>query len=517
MLTVDSFFGSSFLDQLRTIIRMSASRDAPSDELGCETTSNPQNTTTEQSAGTSQPCRSRRQRRVAMITRPEPNSLYDIMHTHAGASLYLLPICWTDQHTRLLGAAFQERPAILTPVPEYIADRWLEPSSMARTLTGELHTLVKKDTSSAGAYCKNRAIKHVLATLFPATLNHPKTGADLDLYFGTKVFKKAVRVPCLWKTPTSFETSFDSAPTVAATSFGKVPSSSCDSTTEYYPNWPMLAYINRSQLAMIRKNLFRVMRGPDNTPNEPVACLQRLRSKMLVPANMEHDSYIVGILLAMAQAHFYKPAKSTAAPSQSSPNARPPLRLPSPVFRDIKVQVITHDDDGNASDPKFVVYTAVVTAAFQSRFLHPHKAPDVSGLDEDIGAGMRITYTSTPFWPLLGLKERLAKALGREIAGDPLYMDPEYIGLWDELLDERILFGTPSFTASFSAARPTTNTTPKKGKKHKRKRRERGPLSEVHNSSFEDDTPTSSDERPTLSPEAKRRRTTRTINPLEVC
>ena len=74
------------------------------------------------------PCRRR-------ITRAEPGSLYDILHDHAGTSLYVVPICWTDQHTRLLGVRFRARAAVVTPVPNLVPGVWLEPSKMAQTLT----------------------------------------------------------------------------------------------------------------------------------------------------------------------------------------------------------------------------------------------------------------------------------------------------------------------------------------------------------------------------------------------
>lgn len=431
-------------------------------------------------------------RRIPRITRPDPGSLYDIMHDHAGTSLFILPICWTDTHAKLLGASFSALPAVVTPVPEVVPGRWLEPSNMARSLTSELHVLVKSDTQATRVFCKNRAMKFVLASLFPNTLSRPKTGADLDLYFGTRIFRKAVRIPCMWKTPNCADASFDSAPTLPASSFDPVLNRHREPLAEYAPNRPMLAYINRSQLAAIRQNLFRVVHGPDGAPNDAVLRLQRLRSKMLIPADIEHDPYIVSILLAMAQAHFYRKPSSKSS-SQSSSSSRSSVRMRLPEFRDVKVQIITHDE-GNDSNPNFVVYTAVVTPAFLKRFLRPEKAPtSEDGTLAD--SGLKITYTPVTFWPILGLKERLSKALGREIAGDPLFADPEYIGLWDPLLDQ----SKPTF--------PSVTTI----------KRRRKPLLEVLNSSFEEEIPSSSDDQPVLSPAAKRRRTARTVNPLEVC
>jgi hypothetical protein len=268
----------------------------------------------------------------------------------------------------------------------------------------------------------------------------------------------------------------------------------------------MLAYINRSQLAAIRKNLYGVLRGPENNSNEPVSRLQRLRSKMLVPADADHDPYIVAILLAMAQAHYYHESSSRSSSQASSQGGRKSVRIAPPCFRDVKVQVITHDE-GNDSSPNFVVYTATVTATFLDRFMFPHKAPKPQP-NEDPTAGMDISYTPVSFWPILGLKERLSKALGPEIAGDSIYDDPDYIGLWDPLLEPQ-----PQPRPAPVYHHPVSLKRRRAGAGG----REREPLSQVLNSSFEEEPPSSSDDRPVLSPAAKRRRTARRVSTLEVC
>jgi hypothetical protein len=425
--------------------------------------------------------------RRTKITRPEIGSLYDIMHEHAGTSLYIVPICWTDLHSKRLGARFEELPAIEKPVPDHVPGRMLEPSKLARNITTELHVLFKRDGHPAQLANKNRAIKHVMSTFFPHTLSRPKTGTELDIYFGAKRFRKAVRIPCLWKTPSSVEGSFDSAPTIPNTSFLE-PTESYDFT----PNKPMLAYINRDQLSFIRRNLFRVVLGPNGTPNEPVSRLQRLRSNQLAPANSNHDPYMIAIFLAMAQAHFYRRNSPSSQSSASGSSQRAAPEPPS-KFHEVKVQIITHDE-GDTNTPNFIIYTAVVKPAFLERFLRPEKGSSVAEAAKKDN-GIDITYASVSFWPILGLKERLAKALGREVAGEPLFADPDYIGLWDQLLDH---------PRSFYPSVP-----------FKRRRSERIALPVVHNSSFEEG-PSSDEDSPVLSPSAKRRRTGR-VNPLEVC
>ncbi|KAK4148382.1 hypothetical protein C8A00DRAFT_47723 [Chaetomidium leptoderma] len=350
-------------------------------------------------------------------------------HDHAGKSLYVIPFRWTDKHSKLLGARFNRCAAIVEPVPDLVPGVRLEPSQMAETLTSELATLVQEDVTPARPFSKHHAMEHILSTLFPETLASPKTGAELNLYFGHRIFSKVVRIPYVW-----------SCPALPATSFSQVDA-----------GMPMLAYINRSQLAANRKNLYSVPRGPEN---EPVSRLQQLRSKKLIPADADHGPYIVAVLLAMAQAHLY-PRSS----SQSSSQGRKSVRITPPSFRDVKMRVITHDE-GNDSSSNFVIYTAVITAAFLDRFMFPHKAPKPQ---EKFRAGIDISYTTIGFWPVLGLKERLSKALGREIAGDSIYDDPN----------------------------------------HKRRR--------AGMKLLEEEPPSSSDDRPVLSSAAKRRRMARRV------
>jgi hypothetical protein len=85
--------------------------------------------------------------------------------------------------------------------------------------------------------------------------------------------------------------------------------------------------------------------------------------------------------------------------------------LPQPEVRGIPVKIITQDHE----KAEFIIYSAVVTAAFLNRFAFPSKAPAVTDMQD---RGLNINLTRVQIWPVLGLKERLAKALGPEIAGD---------------------------------------------------------------------------------------------------
>ena len=451
---------------------------------------------------------SRRRRRV---TRPEPGSLYDLMHEHAGESLYVVPICWTDRHTKLLGAHFVELAPVLKPIPGKRFSGWNEPSPTARTLSRNLNMLL--DVNGPRPDGKAHVIKNIMSTLFPTTFSKPKSAAELDIYFGSRVFRKAIRVPVVWKYPESAGTSFDSAVTRLATSFNNTQTSSGMAPPCHLS--PMMAYIGKSHLAHIRQNLFRICPGPifGDKQNAPVSSLQRLRSNLLIPACADHDAHFVSILLALAQARFYNDTASRASSQSSSRSGTAIDTLPE-KFHDVKVQLLTHSDDTT----EFIVYTAVVSAAFLERFARPFKAPKAAGDGGDAElaeSGMKISFARVPIWPVLGLKERLGKAIGRELVGDEVFTvdDGEDIETW-ETEEERL------WRQHERLKRERMRILQYRlEKQRKRQREERQIIAEVLHSSFEfedEDAEAEDDDRPVLSPSAKRR-CTRSVGTLEVC
>jgi hypothetical protein len=134
-------------------------------------------------------------------------------------------------------------------------------------------------------------------------------------------------------------------------------------------------------------------------------------------------------------------------------------------FQDVKLRILMEDTDKSA----FVVYTATVTRQFLERFHDPFSTPgnSTTGLGEL--PGMKIEYTDVPLWPILGLRERLGKALGRDIVGS---FDSDVMETW---MDEE----------------PVRTDKPNK--------RKRGALSEVVNASFEEDTEEETVDEPPLS------------------
>ncbi|KAK4119941.1 hypothetical protein N657DRAFT_244482 [Parathielavia appendiculata] len=294
------------------------------------------------------------------IARREQGSLYDTILSHNRMRLLVSPLNWTDFHSQLLRIHFIEHPVIFKPVPTTMER--LEPSRKGEMLLKDLTTLESLPDQASDD--ENSAIKHIILTFFPS-LSRLKTYTGLNLYFGQ--LRKTIQIPCVWSHRTEYK--------------------------------PILAYVSRSQLAARRKN-------------------------RLLPADADRDPYIIAILLAMAQAHFYDEPVSRPLPY----GGRQFSCAPAP-FRDITLQVITHDGYGDAA--KFVVYTATVTATFLTRFMMPHKGPSA----QDGSTGMDISYTPVSAWPLLGLKERLERVLGRGITGHPVHDDADHIGFWDPLVE----------------------------------------------------------------------------------
>lgn len=439
------------------------------------------------------------------------------MHDNEGESLFLTPICWTDAHARLLGVDFVSRDAVRKPVPDFntCAMRYPpRPSRIATELSKDLTSILCPKSS----HLDTSPIKQVMSTFFPATLSKPKSDVDLEVHFASRRLKKAVRVAVLWKHPDSSTASFDSAATKPASSYGRIPSG--DSQTSNWscinsqpqPDRPILAYVNRSHLAMVRRNLYRVSPGPldGDRQNTPVLNLQKRRSKKLIPEHSDRDSYLVAVMLAIAQSQCYPPRASfgllSRKSSQGSTNGSEGLP-PLPEFKDVPIRILSQDCD--AAD--FIVYSTVVTAAFLKRFADPTKAPCRDAVHN---GGLNIEMTRVPVWPVLGLKERLAKALGPEIAGQDLsqVVLEEGIETWESEEERRLRMGSL--------------------------KRGRDVLSEVFNTSFDCNDGSSEGRRPSfsipsspnlngglgttvasppVSPRTPKRRRTQTISELEVC
>lgn len=386
--------------------------------------------------------------------RPSKDSLYDLLRQHPGTSLFVRPFCWTDQHAALLGARFCELPRCDTPLPNNEPGSppsrgHLRPSPAIKTLSSSLSEMLLP--ASVYPATNPRAVAAIISTLWPASFSSkPQFSPELHLFFGDRVYRDAARTPVMW----CYQSSSSPA---------KLASGPSTLTGRGLAHLPMMCYVSRDSLLLMRSNLFRVVLGPSRAFNEPVYRLQRARSKALLPANLDHDVQFTAIFLAMAQRHFYpSPEPASRRDTRWWTAEGPP---PRPDFEDVKLRILTHDT--NTAD--FILYTGHVTAKFLDRFHQPFKTP--LGDDGRV-PGLDIEYVRIPIWPILGLRERLGKALGADLVGP---FDPTVMETWDN--DE------------------TEKTSPNNGK------RRRGALSEVFNGSFEEGT---DDEAERLS--VKRRR-----------
>lgn len=433
------------------------------------------------------------------------------MHDHSGESLFLIPMCWSDVHAALLGADFIDRDPVWEPVPNLTSSfpkYPRRPSKIATELGNDLTDILSYELSP----CKEKSIKQVMSTFFPATLSKPKSDVHLGLHFGRHVLKRAVRVTVLWKHPDSPGSSFDSAATKPRSSYERIPISGrepCNSqgsnssvdSSQPSPNRPLLAFIDRQNLASVRRTLYRVAPGPKNGDHEntPVKNLHMLRSKRLVPKNIDHDSYLVAVMLAIAQSQCYAPrskSSSKISSQRSSQGSATETMLPKPEFRNVPVRILCHD----CEKAEFVVYDTVVTADFLRRFSEPTKAP---AADAPFNGGIKVNVTKVPIWPVLGLKERLAKALGPEVTGQEIsQMIDADIETWESEQERE------ARTSSLKRRRDTFDTSFDST--------EDSPGREACSSSPRSNVGIRVAS-PPLSPRTPKRRRTQAMNELEVC
>ncbi|KAI1811226.1 hypothetical protein GGS20DRAFT_563986 [Poronia punctata] len=353
----------------------------------------------------------RKERRRKLIV-PKIGSLYDILHDHAGVSLYVPPIFWTDMHTHLLQSRFVMRPRIRWPPhpspypsppspqsPRRVLD---VPETMIR-VNRHLDTLMSPATSFSN---KTYAMEALLPLLYPNSLSSASSiRRSLSMRFGHKFYREATHYQSLWSrsdpnsTPGSANASTSTAPLADTdTESDGSAASPASGTPTHRPS--LLAYINYKQLRLLRNSCYRVPNGTDGNPNRPVMHLKRLRAKKMVPRNYEEDAYILASMLSMAQQSVYADIS----------------RGTGFVARDVETHLLTMAENEHA----FIVYSATIPAAVLSMFDKPDIAPPS---DPEI----KVEYCRVAAWPVLGLKERLGKALGPNLVG---HIDDETMESW---------------------------------------------------------------------------------------
>ncbi|KAJ3493199.1 hypothetical protein NLG97_g4885 [Lecanicillium saksenae] len=396
---------------------------------GSPTSSSPQRdeqrTPASTPASTPKSPRKRRPRRVA------PGSVLDIMRRNSGTSLFVRPLCWTDQHAQLLGVQFNELPLCDTPMPvnepgSPPSRGHMQPSQTIKTLSDTLTDILSHKI--AHPVVLSNAMRTIMSTLWPNSFRRSLLVPELHLYFGDKVYREVVRAQIMWNYPggscLASQNSFTSSQSTQLPD-SQPPSQSQQSFStrkHTMTGQPMVCYMGKSQLASIRRNMFRIVQGPNGQYNEPVYRLQQLRSRNIEPENPDEDAHIAGIMLAMAQKHFYSNPRVLAVFRKGISPAKD-----AKPFHNLKMRLMTHDTE----TAEFIIYTGHITPAFLERFRRPHRTP--AGADSDADIGLKIDYARVPIWPILGLRERLGKALGEDIVGS---FDPEAMETWEEDIAE---------------------------------------------------------------------------------
>ncbi|KAI0852023.1 hypothetical protein F5Y00DRAFT_228443 [Daldinia vernicosa] len=396
-----------------------------------------------------------RRTKCCKVLSPGIGSLYDILHDHASTALYVPPLCWTEFHTQVLGCRFMQQPPQTTPVPS-------SPSSPSRKsqhpkvpqtvvhISRTLDIIMKKGIPT---YEQNEAMKSVLNDLFPGQLS-PTDLSSLTLRCGKDRYISGVRCQALYKDLISSH-SFES--TTTCSSDVSIINIEGDTRAPYNP--PILAYLDLDYLNHIRRNCFRVSSGPNGSFNGPIHRLQKIRSEKLIPKNPNEDQYILATILAMAQQHVY----GNMFTGEGF------------VPKDVEVRVLTV----SKNDESFVVYSSVVPTAFLTMFHEPGKSPQGN-------TKFTINYQHVPIWPVLGLKERLGQALGKDLIGEfdidriETFQDepvPSLEGGKSDSFDEKLQVVLQKLNEEDESISNTAQRTPSP----KRKRRI---FSEVFNGSF---------------------------------
>ncbi|KAI8957949.1 hypothetical protein F5Y11DRAFT_337926 [Daldinia sp. FL1419] len=402
--------------------------------------------------------RSNRKTKCLKILSPGIGSLYDILHDHASSALYVPPLCWTEQHTQVLGCRFVQRPPQTTPVPSSPStpSRKSQHHNVPQTVVRISRALDIIMTNGTLSQEQHDAMKGVLNCLFPGQLASANL-SGLTLRCGKHQYISGIRCQALYKNSIGLR-SFESATTCSSTN---VSFTSKYNSVEAYDT-PLLAYLDRDYLNYIRRNGFRVPLGPSGSPNDPIYRLQKLRSERLVPKNPDEDHYILALILGMAQQHVYGNM----------------ITGEDFVPKDVEVRVLIVSKD----DSSFVVYSSVVPAAFLSMFHQPGKSPQGD-------TKITIEYQHVPIWPVLGLRERLGQALGKDLIGEFDVDRMETFGgeLRDNLEEGNNISLDEELGIALQELHKKDYSTPSSARIGLSPKRKREIFSEVFNGSFSED------------------------------
>ncbi|KAF4975972.1 hypothetical protein FDECE_18521 [Fusarium decemcellulare] len=314
---------------------------------------------------------------------PEKGSLYDIFLERDCTSLLVSPLEWTEDHAQFLRAKWEKLADCDQPTPN------LPPGSQPSSG----HTNPSPTIVQLGEALTTITIPNLLwPEVFGEACSKPQFLPRFHLGFGGRVYSNVVKAQVLWNFPSGETGSLRSSPSTRLAETSDTPTVPA--------NPPMLCYIDKDWIAAKRGGISTVRVKRDN---EPVLNARLLENKKLQPSDASRDAYLVGVFLGMAERYF----DSLSPPD----NKLKRHELPPPDSQDIKLRILMHD----AETATFIVYSTEVMRVFLEMFHDPFKAPPSSNNASAIQP--KIKYTRVPFWPILGLRERLGKALGQDGVG----------------------------------------------------------------------------------------------------
>ncbi|KAI3528370.1 hypothetical protein CABS02_15132 [Colletotrichum abscissum] len=341
----------------------------------------------------------------------EDGSLYATLIKNSGLRLFVNPMKWTDLHLTLLDMEFHKLPPLTQPVPTVDSSKaTIDLSASAQALLGALNTLLETKSTE----CRTRSMLTVISMLYPQNMSFLGI-SELHQYFGGRAYRIDCPVQAAWEvTParSSYTTAKGSMSMRAKESVEGPIMENIDGRN--VRKQPVLVYVDLKTIAVTRRARYKLPRS-----NPPVRRLKKLLFRKITPPNMVEDPFLAAFILALAQQHSYGAVPPSAnKPSMSSPGSS---FLEEPRFQDSTVRILAVDDK-EPSAPCFISYEGKVRKELLQKFHDPTKNYPVKEEETLVGTlegstNMQIEYAEVPIWPILGLKERVGQALGKEVAG----------------------------------------------------------------------------------------------------
>ncbi|KAL5594085.1 uncharacterized protein BROUX77_007432 [Berkeleyomyces rouxiae] len=360
-------------------------------------------------------------------------SIYHVLHQYQTTSLHVRPISWSDQHAKIFKVEWDHLERSQHPTPNITLPTIDTPQNVIE-LSQHLSTLFT--TRETTPYSDLSCVMSILWRLFPD--RHPtvesRPDSLLPFWLGGRPNNSAVKLQAVWElsdnpevNDCSFSTEstmpFDSESTSVAdtASFGGINDDEAikEKESPKYHARPVMAYVSRDRLNLLRHGMFRIPAGPKRCANMPVINLHRKRAIKLRPAIPDEDMYLAAAFISMAQRYFY-PRVIGSEKSFDPEQIRP--------FEDVKLRILVSD----AASEDFIVYTTTVTKELLSALHNPRTLVMPGYGPLSAMSSLKITTQHVAARPIYGLRERLGKALG-DVFGESF---GEFPGIETELWGE---------------------------------------------------------------------------------